>query len=339
MNKAPVIIPPERIVETTSNAGIMGYFEVELIHKPTGLVKHKSRFRNLITNAGLEWIGNGTGAIGSFFMHGGFPYGGFMAVGSGTTTPAITDVALANQIARTDSRGSPQIAGSAGSGGDYDYWFQKVTKVFLPGVGTGNLTEVGLFNDPNTGTLFARQLIRDNSGTPITIVKTAEDELRITYEFRIYPMKTTNTSTLTVKSISRTFTTRGYDIDASGRWGNTTFASTGLNYTLGIAWNNTTGNDNYLYSSSVMPALTATQTVTGQTAPSSVSWGSYVGSSLYRDYSMTWNPGLGNLTIGSVTWAGANYGNAPFITTIEPAISKTDTERFTFTGRFSFGRV
>lgn len=338
MSKAPAIITPERIIESNSQAGIQGYFEVELIHKPTGLVKFKSRFKNLITNAGLEYIGNGTGAVGARFMFATFPSYGFMGVGTGTTTPAVTDTTLVSQVVRTDSRGSPQIAGSAGVGPDSDYWFQRVTKVFLPGVGTGNLTEVGLFDQSSGGTMFARQLFRDNDGNPTTIVKTADDELRVTYDFRIYTMKTSNTSTLTVKGISTTFTTRGYRINQTNRWGDTSFGGQGLNWTLGNGWSTSTGNDQYIYSSSVMPDLNSAQVTTGQTAPSSVSWGAYTGASLYRDQTMIWNPGVGALTIGSIVWGGA-VASAPFITTIEPAIAKTASERFTFVGRFSFGRV
>lgn len=332
MNKAPAIIPPERIIETTSETGIAGYFEVELIHKPTGLIKFQSRFKNLITNAALEDIGNGGREIRQF------SYDGYLAVGTGNTTPDVTQTALVAEVTRTNSRGSPTINGSAGQSGDYDYWWQRNTKVLLPGVGTGNLQEVGLFRASSGGTMFCRQLFKDNTGTPVVIAKTADDELRVTYEFRIYTMKTSNTATATVKGTSRTFTTRGYDLDTNNRWGHTDWGAGGLVNYLGSTWNGTTGNV-AVYSSSAMPALNSGQVGTGQTFCSSGGWGSYTGGTRYRDYTATWNPGLGNLTIGSVVWGAGNAWNEPFITTIEPAISKTDTERFTFTGRMSWDRV
>lgn len=335
MNKAPAIIPPERIIESVSRAGMEGWFEVELIHKPTGLVKQKLRFRNLITDAGLEAIGTGgsSNSIGSSFGR-----SAWVGVGTGTAVPTTSDIALQAQVVRTDSRGSPEINGTAGFGPDFDYTFYRTTKVFLPGVGTGNLTEVGIFNSSTTGTMWARQLFRDGLGNPITIVKTADDELRITYEFRLYIMKNTNTSTITVKSVERTCTTRAYDVDAEQRWGSTSIFASSLIINLGQSWTATTGGELGSYSSSAMPILTAVQTG-GATGPSTAGWAGYTGGTRYRDQNQTYNPGLGNLVIGSVTWGNGNFWAVPFITTISPAIEKTATERFTFTGRFSWGRV
>lgn len=337
MNKAPAIIPPERIVETVAKTGMEGWFDVELIHKPTGLVKQKLRFKNLITNAGLEWIGGNNGSTGVTNAFGGS--NGQMGIGTGTAEPLVTDTTLGAQVARTNSQGSPTIADTTGAGVDYDYFWYKTTKVFLPGVGTSPaLTEVGLFNASSGGTMWCRQLFRDSVGTPISIVKTADDELRVTYEFRVYPMKVSNVSTITIKDVERTCTTRGYDIDANGRWGSTSIGFATMLIYLGYSWGNTTGQQQAVYSSSVMPPLIATQTGTA-TAPSSTSWSGYTSTDRYRDQSFTYNPGLGNLTIGSKTWGSNTAYAAPFITTIEPAVTKTETERFTFTGRFSWGRV
>jgi hypothetical protein len=338
MSDTPAIIPPERVVEHTAHMGVAGYFEVELIHKPTGLVKQKLRFRNLITDAGLNWIGAGSGVTQGAGIR--FGSDAWMAVGSGSTAPAVTDTTLVAQSARTNSRGTPEIPVSAGSADDFDYWWIRTTKVFAPGVATGNLTEVGLFETSVGGTLFARQLFRDNTGTPITIIKTADDELRITYELRLYTMKVSNVNTLTVKSESRTCTTRGYDIDLAGRWGNTVVTSQALLNYLGTTWQTSYTSLNGTFISSSMPALTATQVGT-RTSFSAGGWVSgYIGSSYYKDYSATMNPGVGNLTIGSVIWGGNNpFPEPPFITTIDPPILKTDTERFTFVGRFSWGRV
>lgn len=338
MNKAPAIIPPERIIESVSNMKLEGYFEVELIHKPTGLIKRQLRFKNLITTAGLEWIGDVSPSTRQDGV--GFTFGrsnGYMGVGTGTAEPAITDTALQAQVARTQSQGSPTIAATAGSGPSYDYWWYKTTKVFLPGVGTGNLTEVGVFNASSGGTMWARQLFRDGLGNATTIVKTADDELRITYELRIYPMKTSNVSTITLKSVERTCTTRGYDIDSDGRWGSAAEGGGSMLTYFGRRLDQGSG-DLASYSSSIMPALTDVQTGTA-TAPSTSGWGGYSAATYYKDHSMTWNPGLGNLTMGSIKWGGVQGYNSPFITTIEPAVSKTDTERFTFTGRVAWGRV
>jgi hypothetical protein len=313
-----------------AGAGIQGYFEVELIHKPTGTVKQKLQFPNVITNAALDRIGAGTGAIRSYT---------WAAVGTGTDTPTTTDTTLSAQVVRTDSAGSPSIAGS----NFYDtvgiYWRRRITRVFLSGVGTGNLTEVGLFNASSGGTMLCRQLFRDNAGNPTTIVKTADDELRITYEFRIYPQQTSNTTTLTIKSVSTTCTTRAYDVDSSNRWGAADGAETaGLVNSLGDTWQTAVGSGGIqAYTASAMPTLTNIQTGTAFN-PSSAAWGSYTNGTYYLDQTVTLLPGLGERSIGSIIWGYASFTQPVFITTFDPPILKTATERAIFTGRFSWGR-
>ncbi len=338
MSEAPVIIHPERVVEGISHTGIAGYFEVELIHKPTGLVKQKLRFKNLITNAGLNLVGSGM-TLGLDFMN-----NGWMAVGTGTTPPTVTDIALQVQTgSRTSSRGTPTIAMTTGAENAYEYFWKKCTKVFFPGVATGNLTEVGIFNASSGGTMWCRQLFRDSGGNPITITKTDDDELRITYEFRLYTMLNTSVTTTTIKSVSTTCTTRAYDVDADIRWARLASPedSSGLISALGT-WGISTGTAySGLFASSSMPALTDVQTG-GITGPTSATLGSYVAGTYYRDNTYIWAPSAGNLTVGSIIWGGqAPFYQylAPFITTFAPVFTKTDTERLTFVARTSWGRV
>lgn len=340
MNKAPAIITPERIVESTQHMGMHGYFTVELIHKPTGLLKRKLQFKNIITTAGLNWIAAGSGATLGWGLSFASDSGTYMGVGTGTSTPAITDTALGAQVVRTNSRGSPTIPQTSGFAGDYSYAYVEQTRVFLPGTGTGNLTEVGLFNASTGGTMWTRQLFKDEFGAPTTIVKTVDDELRITYQLRVNIATTTHDTTQTIKSVSRNLSTRAYDIDLSGRWGSTTIGN-GMVYNMGKDWR--TNGSGLLYSASAMPSITAAQTGVG-TANSTGSFGSYSTPDRFRDGTFVWNPGLGTLDIGSVTWGSSNWGStaansALVITTINPAVTKTDTERFTFVGRFSFDSV
>lgn len=212
--------------------------------------------------------------------------------------------------------------------------------MFLPGTGTGNLTEVGLFNASTGGTMWTRQLFKDEFGAPTTIVKTVDDELRITYQLRVNILTTTHDTTQTIKSVSRNLSTRAYDVDRNGAWGSTTIGN-GMVYNMGKNWG--TNGSGLLYSASAMPSITAAQTGVS-TANSTGSFGSYSTPDRFRDGTFIWNPGLGNLDIGSVTWGSSNWGSsaansALVITTINPAVTKTDTERFTFVGRYSFGSV
>jgi len=335
MNKAPAIITPERIVESTQHMGFHGHFNVELIHKPTGLLKRKLQFKNLITTAGLNWIGAGSGGSSGWDISFNRGSSAHTAVGTGTTTPTIGDTALVAQVFRTNSTGVPSISPTYGFADDYSYAYVEHTRVFLPGSGSGNLTEVGIFNASSGGTMWTRQLFKDEFGAPTTIIKTDDDELRITYQLRLNILTTTQDTTQTIKSVSRDLSTRAYDIDASGRWGATSNASCVIN-SIGQSWR--TAGSGILYSASAMPAITATQTGTG-TGNSTGSFATYTAPERFRDGTYIWNPGLGSLDIGSVIWGNSNWGTPPIITTINPAVNKTASERFTFVGRFSFGSV
>jgi hypothetical protein len=275
-----------------------------------------------------------------------------VGVGTGSAEPAATDTTLSSEVGtRTQSRGSPTIAMEWGNDPSYNYWWRRTTKVLFPGESTGPLREVGLFNASSGGIMYCRQLFRDSSGNPVTINKTADDELRVTYEFRIYPMQVENVTTLDINGVSTTCTTRGYNIDNTLGWGHNNGESSGLLNGLGTWGTSTSANQNAFYSSSVMPALTNSQTGTA-TAPSSAAWGGYVANSRYRDVTLIFNPGLGTLPIGSIIWGGAytfymeggspsgyNEYYAPFITTFNPPFIKTENQRFTFVGRMFFGRV
>jgi hypothetical protein len=356
--KTEIQSPNENVIEINSTIGIAGYFEVELIHKPTNTVKQHLKFKNIITNAGLEGIGNGSfpGSLGPFGDRiQGFGYKiigtqGYLGVGTGSAEPAATDTTMSAEIGtRTRSRGSPTIDMQWGNDPSYNYWWRRTTKVLFPGESTGALKEVALFKDLSGGIMYCRQLFRDSSGNPVTINKTADDELRVTYEFRIYPMQVENVTTLDINGVSTTCTTRGYNIDDTFGWGSpNNDEQNGLLNGLGTWGTSTSAPYNSFYSSSVMPALTNSQTGTA-TAPSSAAWGGYVANSRYRDVTLIFNPGLGTLPIGSIIWGGAyafnsggpvsNSTYAPFITTFNPPFIKTENQRFTFVGRMFFGRV
>lgn len=85
-----------------------------------------------------------------------------MAIGSSATPPAIGDLALGNQLARVATTNSR--AGSVA----------KWEATFAPGVGTGTITEAGLFNAPAAGFMMSRI-------TFAAIPKLDADELKFTW--------------------------------------------------------------------------------------------------------------------------------------------------------------
>ena len=70
-----------------------------------------------------------------------------MAIGTGTTAAAAGDTTLETELARV------ALDSTGGTTNDIIY-----IATFPPGTGTGAITEAGIFNDPTTGTLLARDV-------------------------------------------------------------------------------------------------------------------------------------------------------------------------------------
>ena len=102
----------------------------------------KQRFikHNLITNVGYDFLCN---AFANATRPAAMEY---IAVGTGTTTPALTDTALVTEIERLK-------AGYSHTASDK---FLTLSATFAAGVATGALTEAGIFNAASEGTLFDR---------------------------------------------------------------------------------------------------------------------------------------------------------------------------------------
>ena len=117
------------------------------------------RFSNLIVTAGKNFLCTWLAASSqsNAFMPG-------TAVGTGTNAPTTGDTTLQTEIAR--------VANVASSSSNV---FQTVASMG-PGVGTGAITECGLFSSSTSGgTMFARQ-------TFSVVNKGANDTLQITWQ-------------------------------------------------------------------------------------------------------------------------------------------------------------
>lgn len=125
---------------------------------------------NLITNAGLDGIAAAEGFA---------PLLSYVAVGTGSTAPDVTDAALDNEVARTNA--------NLGLGADtYEHVAagqQRFTRVvaFNFAEANGNLTEFGGFRAAGAGDAQTRDLFRDGSGDPVPITKTSDEQLVISY--------------------------------------------------------------------------------------------------------------------------------------------------------------
>lgn len=145
-------------------------------------------FENLITNLGLDLIGNST-YVGSFSI----PFiNTKCSVGTGNTPPTFSDTQLTSFLAQ--SPGNIEGAqNNSYTAGPPTYWSQIWTYTFPTGSAAGNLSEVGV-GVPGTlqPNLFSHALIVDGSGNPTTITVTSSEVLVVTYELRLYPDTTDN---------------------------------------------------------------------------------------------------------------------------------------------------
>jgi len=120
---------------------------------------------NLVVDTGLAYIaGRMKDATSGVMTH--------MAVGAGTTAAAATDTTLESELARVTLTSTSNVTTNV-----TDDAVQYVA-TFLPGTGTGAVTEAGTLNDPTTGTMLCRTVF------PV-INKGASDTLTITWKITI----------------------------------------------------------------------------------------------------------------------------------------------------------
>lgn len=336
------IIKPELVAQAEARLGLEGWFTVELVHARTGLIKQRLRFKNLIVDAGLDTLGAGDTGLAEFIQ--------YLAVGTGSTEPDVGDTQLESEMARTNSNGG--FSDSAGFvDGAEPYWWYKRNRVFTEEQANGNLTELGFFRESSGPPMFNRQLFRDINGDPITVVKTNEDQLRVEFEWRIYPPTEDVDQNIVVDGVSTAFKTRAYDIDHGDRWGARTIGNAVIGYLVGLGrWR----DDHSLArlfglameSQSLPATLTGTVNEIGGVGPNTVTFGGYSNGTFLRDMTCTWEPSEANFAtgIGSVSWGGCNFSvidthaSRKWITRLTPKVQKTDSKRFTFVGRVTWGR-
>lgn len=136
-----------------------GKFVFELVG-PDGKIKNRVEVDNLVVTVGRNHIASRiVGTAQAVMSH--------MAIGTSGTAPAAGDTGLGGEIARV------ALSGWSASGN-----VATATASFGPGVGTGTLQEVGLFNAASSGTMLCR-------ATYSSIVKGAADTLNVTYTVTI----------------------------------------------------------------------------------------------------------------------------------------------------------
>lgn len=156
-----------------NKVGVAGVVGVTLL-RGDGSVE-KMRFKNLITNTGLDLMSSGNVTVTNFMYS--------LSVGTGTATPQVTDSALQSRlnISPVVNSSSP-TAITAVSGGVATHTFRKRYQYALGAV-VGNITELGLSTGSQPSSpMNTRALFTDSSGSPITVTVRADDQLIIDYD-------------------------------------------------------------------------------------------------------------------------------------------------------------
>jgi hypothetical protein len=331
------------VIHAGLHIGFSAYFTVELIDAATGRVKRKLHFKNLITDAALNALNNTT--VGTFI--GGSGTLGFMGCGTGAVAPTNADTTLGAEIApassnRTNSNGG--IGEVFGAGPANAYWFRKTTYNFVEAQANGNLTEIGLFTASSGGTMWCRQLLKDGTGTPTVVVKTAADQLRVTYEVRFYSPADVTVNPIAISGTNYSVTTRAIHIDGSRLWGHDN-----TNFSVMVGFKGDNANSVNMINSidtNVLAAQTAANPVGSIFQPTSVTKSAYVAGNFFLDYTVIWDPGVSNPVggVGGVLFrcdlggSTITTANCQFQMAFTPKLPKDNTKRLTLVMRLSWGR-
>ena len=137
---------------------VTGNLQVVLKDKD-GNVKDSRDIKNLVVTTGKEFIAAAIASTQTYMSH--------MAIGSSSTAPAIGDTTLGTELGRS------ALTATTVSGAVVTF-----TASFGAGVGTGAVTEAGIFNDGTAGDLLCRTVFA-------VVNKGADDSISITWQVTV----------------------------------------------------------------------------------------------------------------------------------------------------------
>ncbi len=230
-------------------------------------------FNNLILDSGLNRLGSG-GAY-SYCM-----------VGTGTAAAAISQTALAAQIANTNNQTGELVGVDTTNG----FAWNRRTFRFGLGAAAGNLTEVGV--GWTSTDCFSRALITDSNGNPVSITVLADEYLDVTYELRLYwPTADVVASSVNISGSTYTVTARPAVV---GSWAVAALINNGSSAALGVPGQATSYTAGTLGDNTVEPGGVAEFGINMTYAAA------YTNNSLQRDYRGVWDGTKGSNPIGAI---------------------------------------
>lgn len=312
------IIEPKRAL--IAPVYIEGWWKLEAM-RPDGRRRLLADwFRNLITDAGLNFIGT----TGSWLNA--------CQVGTGTNLPANGDTALQTFLAGTTNQ--TQVTNAAQGAPPY-YGSSTLTYRFDQGDAAGNLTEIGIASAESGGTLFSRARILDGSGNPTSITVLADEFLDATYQIRIKPPLVDSTPTLNISGTDYDLVVRAANVTTAASWSPAGGFGSG---TVGGAYSAAAR-------SGAIGAITTTPSGTNSAADSNT-LAAYGNNNLYRESTATWGltaANFGGSGILAVVWNLGNSGGGggsmgQMQAGFTPGVPKTSSDIFTLVLRHTWAR-
>ncbi|QEG09653.1 tail fiber [Xanthomonas phage Pagan] len=308
-----------------NHLGIAGVFTISKGKSLDALEVVADWQSNLITDGGMDALGDS----GSGYPRSMYDLIAYLAVGSGSATPAFTDTALGAQVAQVGRTTSD----NGGTTTAPYYAYSRCQYQFPAGTATGVLSELGAkaYNS-NTDAyiLSTRALIKDSAGNPTTITVLSDEILVVTYELRMYVDTTPVVTTETIKGVSTTVTCKPISM---GR-------SDGLNGQSAVVWSD------YVWGCYYFTGGTGdgTGAITDQYPPgNNVSYSDlqiqrveYIPGTYYRD--CVCRMSINNVPGSPITAAMGLSSCVAFQVGFNPGITKTGSETSNLRMRVSWSR-
>ena len=294
--------------------GLSGRYTIEK-RNAAGDVVQALEFDNLITDAGLERWGT-AGVIDRCYL------------GSGSATPAVTDTAMAMPLANTTTKDTAPAAtydAAVRSQTLYDKWR------FAPGVGTGDVREVGV---GWVSGLWSRALVLDSNGNPMTISKAADESLDVTYAITLQFPPSDVVGVVNIKGADHTWTARPYQFSNPTDFGTFNYGWGQYQYSS-YAYAYACSGDLVAFLSGSVSGVIGSSLSLGDAALA------YVAASRYRDLKIVFPLDSGNGSLKTVVYEHPTaypYGISLQVG-FSPAIPKLATDVLTLVVRISWGRA
>jgi len=299
---AGFIIPTRRFVDVgmpTSKVCAAGRYQ--LVKHERGIELERTPwFDNIILNQGLERWGT------NFIIAG-------AAIGTGTSTPDVTQNGLDTQTHFTTTTGTGDGLISALGSSPYNNTRTFVFRTTL-GALNGNYTEVGV-GWASGANMFSRALILDGGGSPTSIAVNSAQQLDIVYQLSVFPpLIDIGPDVVTISGVDYDVTGRASSVNDTSRWPVPNNAITfGYNGQTAFAASETIG------------AITAGPTGGGSGTVGTQTSDAYVGSSLqrtgYESYSLVQGNESGGIKVTRAGWA---FGVFQYL--FDPVIPKDGTK-------------